>query len=59
MNIVIKLSSVEGKPAIKLSDDMDKHAGEPETVAKVKEALGYADQHWNGANENSRWGDQK
>ena len=55
MNIVIKLSSVDGQPAIKLSDDVDKHAGDAETVKRVKGFLGYADRHWQGADETRRW----
>ena len=58
MNIVIKLSSVDGQPAIKLSDDMDKHAGDAETIQRVKKLLHYKDQHWSGAEESSRWGGQ-
>ena len=57
MNIVIKLSSVDGQPAIKLSDDMDKNTGDPETVRRVKNFLGYVDQHWKGADESSRYDD--
>ena len=55
MNIVIKLSSVDGQPAIKLSDDMDKHAGDEETVERVKKLLHYQEHHWKGAEESSRW----
>ncbi|KAF8807093.1 nicotinate phosphoribosyltransferase [Phlegmacium glaucopus] len=36
LNIVIKLSSVNNKPCIKLSDDMNKTTGDKETVDLVK-----------------------
>jgi nicotinate phosphoribosyltransferase len=55
LNIVIKLSSANGRPAVKLSDDMGKNTGDKATVQHVKEALGYVDRHWEGANESSRW----
>ncbi|OJT09538.1 hypothetical protein TRAPUB_13983 [Trametes pubescens] len=36
LNMVIKLSSVDGKPTVKISDDITKNTGEPETVRRVK-----------------------
>jgi len=36
LNIVIKLSSVNNKPCIKLSDDKTKTTGDKETVDRVK-----------------------
>jgi len=36
LNIVIKLSSVNSKPCIKLSDDLTKTTGDKETVDLVK-----------------------
>ncbi|MCJ1322353.1 nicotinate phosphoribosyltransferase [Xylographa vitiligo] len=56
LNIVIKLSSAEGRPAVKLSDDLGKNTGDQEEVEKAKKQLGYVDKHWEGGNEQSRWG---
>ena len=56
LNIVIKLSSANGNPAVKLSDDLGKNTGDSATVRKVKEVFGYVDKHWEGAEEKSRWG---
>ncbi|KAL1949796.1 hypothetical protein VTO73DRAFT_8677 [Trametes versicolor] len=40
LNMVIKLSSVDGKPTVKISDDITKNTGEPETVRQVKGIFG-------------------
>ena len=53
---MIKLSSAEGRPAVKLSDDLGKNTGDQEEVEKAKKQLGYVDKHWEGGNEQSRWG---
>ncbi|PIL29887.1 hypothetical protein GSI_08096 [Ganoderma sinense ZZ0214-1] len=37
LNMVIKLSSVEGKPAVKISDEITKNTGDTATVRYVKE----------------------
>lgn len=39
LNIVIKLSKVNGKPAIKLSDTEGKHTGDPKEIEKCKTEL--------------------
>lgn len=56
LNIVIKLSSANGNPAVKLSDDTGKNTGDSKTVRAVKEQLGYEDRVWPGGNEEARWG---
>ena len=56
LNIVIKLSSAEGHPAVKLSDDMGKNIGDSGEVQKAKIQLGYIDKHWEGGDEKARWG---
>ncbi|RMD43877.1 hypothetical protein DV735_g1208, partial [Chaetothyriales sp. CBS 134920] len=53
LNIVIKLSKASGAPAIKLSDDTGKNAGNGAKVEEVKRRLGYTSQAW--ASEASRW----
>jgi len=40
LNMVIKLASVNGKPCIKISDDLTKNTGDRETVYKVKDLFG-------------------
>ncbi|CDO74361.1 hypothetical protein BN946_scf184355.g9 [Trametes cinnabarina] len=40
LNMVIKLSSVDGKPTVKISDEITKNTGDPATVRHVKEIFG-------------------
>ncbi|KAF7316963.1 Nicotinate phosphoribosyltransferase [Mycena chlorophos] len=37
LNMVIKLASIDGKPCVKISDDLTKNTGDAETVLRVKQ----------------------
>ncbi|KAK5109698.1 hypothetical protein LTR62_006821 [Meristemomyces frigidus] len=55
LNIVIKLSEAQGRPAIKLSDDKGKNTGSDELVERIKREVGYEEKIWSGGDERHRW----
>ena len=55
LNIVIKIASANGRPAVKLSDNMGKNTGDKDTVEQVKKALHYIESTWKEVDESNRW----
>lgn len=56
LNIVIKIASAHGRPAVKISDNIGKNTGDSATVEDVKRRLGYHEKFWSGGDESTRWG---
>lgn len=59
LNIVIKIATANGRPAVKLSDNMGKNTGDRDKVKEVKLKLGYTEHEWEEGDESNRWAKEK
>lgn len=58
LNIVIKVSSAAGYPAVKISDNLSKNTGDQTTVEEVKRKLGYVEKAWLNEDNSATMGDE-
>lgn len=57
LNVVIKLASAAGRPAVKITDAAGKNTGDTAAVQRVKRELGYKESECAGDDEARRWGE--
>lgn len=55
LNIVIKVSKANGRPSVKISDNIGKNTGDKATVERVKSQLGYTEHEAPDIDEKKRW----
>lgn len=56
LDVVIKLASAAGRPAVKITDAVGKNTGDIATVQRAKRELGYKETEWAGDDESRRRG---